>query len=350
MAGAQVLYSRYGKAADPWMTLVGYFNSMRELGGVRRVVDDAVRSRLRQMDQRGLAPRIINPWGVDELTSRKSAADIPRLLSRLEAQFEPSQDAVSKKPKVDSARQPLDVVLATNMISVGVDVDRLGLMVVTSQPKATAEYIQATSRVGRGVPGLVCTVYNWARPRDLSHYERFEHYHATFYQHVEALSVTPFSPRALDRGLTGVLTSCIRLQGEDFNANERAGQVTAEHQFVAAALARITRRAGLVQASNASADLVQAMTRQRVDAWLTRRAATTGGAILGYEGKIDGRTLGLLSKPTQGSWELFTCLNSLRDVEPSVRLILRDDGMDREEPEPATSMSPTAPTPEEQAP
>ena len=167
LAAAQQLYETYGALADPYMTLVGYFNSMRELGGVRRVVDDAVRSRLRQMDQRGLAQRIINPWGVDELTSRKSAADIPRLLSRLEAQFDPAQDSGSKKRRADNVG-PLDVVLATNMISVGVDVNRLGLMVVASQPKATAEYIQATSRVGRSFPGLVCTVYNWARPRDLS--------------------------------------------------------------------------------------------------------------------------------------------------------------------------------------
>src|SRR5205807_2864608 len=111
---------------------------------------------------------------------------------------------------------PIDVLLATNMVSVGVDIKRLGLMVVAGQPKTTAEYIQATSRIGRFFPGLVCTVYNWARPRDLSHYEQFEHYHSTFYQYVEALSVTPFAPRALDRGLAALLTSYVRLSGSEF--------------------------------------------------------------------------------------------------------------------------------------
>ena len=113
------------------------------------------------------------------------------------------------------------------MISVGVDIDRLGLMLVAGQPKNTSEYIQATSRVGRSAdgPGLVCTVFNWARPRDLSHYERFEHYHETFYKHVEALSVTPFSARALDRGLSGVMVALMRLWDERLNANLKAGEV-----------------------------------------------------------------------------------------------------------------------------
>jgi hypothetical protein len=344
MSAAQVLYEKYGRAADPWMTLVGYFNSMRELGGMRRVVDDAVRTRLRRMDQRGLALRTI--YSVEELTSRKSSTEIPHILDRLEAPFDPQAKRARKAKKkagekIDYGKTPLDVVLATNMISVGVDVSRLGLMVVASQPKATAEYIQATSRVGRRFPGLVCTVYNWARPRDLSHYERFEHYHATFYQQVEALSVTPFSPRALDRGLTGVLVAIIRLLGEAFNANEDAGKLERQHPFVKAAQEAIARRAGLVTGSQQVDDQVRRLIAKRLDQWLARTEVESEGAILGYQIKRKeggGRVISLLKKPTEKDWDTFTCLNSLRDVEPNVPLILKDGGMDR--PDPPTQKQP----------
>ncbi len=198
LAAAQSLYEKkgYGKDVDPWMTLVGYFNSMRELGGTRRLAEDDIRTRLGKTDQRGLARRKL--YSIDELTSRKDSTDIPDVLDHLETAFDLQtearrQELKGQKQYKNLPRRPLDILLATNMVSVGVDVQRLGLMVVAGQPKTTAEYIQATSRVGRRFPGLVFTVYNWTRPRDLSHYERFEHYHATFYNHVEALSVTPFA-------------------------------------------------------------------------------------------------------------------------------------------------------------
>jgi len=327
LAAAQKLFKDYGALADPWMTLIGYFNSMRELGGMRRVTDDAVRTRLRQMDARGLVRRYIEPDTTEELTSRKSAVDIPRILDRLERTF----------PAQRGELRPYDVVLATNMISVGVDVNRLGLMVVASQPKATSEYIQATSRVGRAFPGVVCTVYNWARPRDLSHYERFEHYHATFYQQVEALSVTPFSPRALDRGLSGVYVSQLRLLESEFNPNDSPGRFAYPHPLLEAVEQDISRRAGLVTASHKSQALASAMLAARRDEWLSRVQSTGGGSVLTYHARRTGRDISLLKQPTENGEGYFFCLNSLRDVEPQVRLILNDQEMDTLPPEHPTA-------------
>lgn len=327
LAAAQQLFDQYGDLVDPWMTLVGYFNSLRELGGMRRATEDDVAARLKQMNRRGLARRFLN--SVEELTSRKSAADIPKTLDRLEAPF------VARAGADDEARSgpsPIDVLLATNMISVGVDVARLGLMVVAGQPKNTAEYIQATSRIGRACPGLVFTAYNWARPRDLSHYERFEHDHASFYQRVEALSVTPFSPRALDRGLSAVLVSLIRLAGDDFNANQGAEKFDPSHRFVAWARALIAQRALDVTGRPSDEALVVRMLEQAVATWEREaRRVKSSGARLGYKATFDGRTRNLLkSAESQAGvgWDTFTCLNSLRDVEPTVNLILREENDD----------------------
>ena len=179
--------------ADPYMTLVGYFGSLRELGGSRRIIEDEVASRV--SDYGGRQKRCGEAEGafadreiareVAELTSRESTNRVADTKRRLALPF--------------ANKERVDVAIATNMISVGLDITRLGLMVVLGQPKATAEYIQATSRVGRdaGKPGLVVTLLNVHKPRDRSHYERFEAFHAAFYRSVEASSVTPFAPRAL---------------------------------------------------------------------------------------------------------------------------------------------------------
>ena len=328
LSAGQTLFLKYGKAIDPWMTLLGYFNSMRELGGMRRLVDDDVRSRLRDMDRRGMARR--HSPALEELTSRKNSRDIPILLDRLEVQHDPVLPPHAKRIPGQSSPYPLDVVLATNMVSVGVDIKRLGLMVVAGQPKGTSEYIQATSRVGRNAsaPGLVCTVYNWARPRDLSHYERFAHYHSTFYQHVEALSVTPFAARAVDRGLSAILTALVRLPGGTYNANLAAGQLDRTAALVQSAIAGIARRAAEVTMSAAEGQKVMSQLQSRLDHWLREAAPKPGGARLGYQAERDGLTRPLLQKAGMGDWDTFTCLGSLRDVEPSVNLLLDDRPLD----------------------
>ena len=323
MSAAQMLFDKYGQHADPWMTMVGYFNALRELGGMRRLVDDQVRTWLVKMDKRGLATRFVNPHTVEELTSRKGATDIPEILDQLELSFT-TKSKVTKKVKKNS-KVPLDVLLATNMISVGVDVSRLGLMAVTGQPKNTAEYIQATSRIGRRHPGLVLMVYNWARPRDLSHYEHFEHYHETFYRQVEALSVTPFAARAMDKGLSALLVSLVRLAGEKFNGNAGAAEIDRDHPYVKEAIDNIVSRAVRVLEDNTPAtyNAISSELKNRLDVWLSKAQDPSGGSVIGYKTARDGKTLGLLKRAENNVWEKFTCLNSLRDVEPSVNLILK---------------------------
>ena len=315
MAAAQLLHERYGAQAgtDAYMTLVGYFGSLRELGGMRRVVDDDVATRLYGARQLGLARR--DKPDVAELTSRLHSSEIPEILRRLEIPV-PAKRGGSA-PDV----YPVDVLMATNMISVGVDISRLGLMVVAGQPKSAAEYIQATSRVGRASPGLVFTAFNWARPRDLSHYETFEHFHSSAYRHVEALSVTPFADRALDRGLTAVLASLIRQHDATWNANRDAQRVDRHATEVAELVDAVVNRAATVTGDTSAANLVRARLDRTLDRWADRAAAKY--QYLGYRAARDGRTVGLLTEPDTGPWTEWTCPTSLRNVEPGIRLLIR---------------------------
>ncbi|WP_327273513.1 DISARM system helicase DrmA [Streptomyces sp. NBC_01224] len=316
LAAAELLHNRYGRTelTDPYMTLVGYFNSLRDLGGMRRLVEDDISTRLTRADRRSLATRFIGEPA--ELTSRMSSDAIPDILEKLELSFEGTR----KK----GAARPIDVLLATNMIAVGVDVSRLGAMVVNNQPKSTAEYIQATSRVGRRAPGLVFTVLNWARPRDLSHYETFESFHATVYQHVEALSVTPFADRALDRGLTGVLASLVRNLKQQYNGNRGAQFFDIRGELADHVVRSLQRRAEDVTDDRHAGRELGVRLKQRLDHWDRRRKAP--GAVLGYNtASRQGDVTPLLKKPDGGRWQLMTCPTSLREVEPPVQLMFVGD-------------------------
>jgi hypothetical protein len=226
MEHAQFLLDRYGAAADPYMTLVDYFTSTRELAGMRRLVEDDVSDRLasRQVRTRRRCPR------VDELTGRIPSSRIAENLAELERRFDPAFDSTAAmdesrrdpgrfRARTGDRTQPIDVLLATSMFQVGVDVRRLGLMVVTGQPKNTAEYIQATSRIGRDRrrPGLVVTIYQWSRPRDLAHYESFGYDHGTFGLRAEDLWSAPLSLREVEAGIP------LRMDRDDHSLSEAPG-------------------------------------------------------------------------------------------------------------------------------
>ncbi|MFH2122758.1 MAG: DISARM system helicase DrmA [Pseudomonadota bacterium] len=325
LTAAQSLFERFGQAADPYMTVVGYFNSLRELGGMRRLAEDDVQTRayrvqMSDVSRPGLSQRsVIN---VDELTSRVSSKEIPRKLDQLEVKFNATIEGgknISKWKKGET--RAMDIVLATNMLSVGVDINRLGIMAVNGQPKNTAEYIQATSRVGRVFPGLVCTVLTWSRPRDLSHYETFEHYHATFYKHVEAQSVTPFAPRALDRGLTGTMVSLLRLKNDNLNPNLGAMALdNVAGPEITTAKNSIANRAGRIK-DKSYQKITESMIADRADRWA--KESSKAGRRLGYETeRRQGDVAALLRKPGVTAWDNFTVPMSMREVEPGVNLIM----------------------------
>jgi hypothetical protein len=316
LTAAQSLFQRFGAAADPYMTVVGYFNSLRELGGMRRLAEDDVQTRayrvqMSDVKRPGLSQRSVRI--VDELTSRVSNKEIPKKLDQLEVKFKPTWEK--------GETRAIDIVLATNMLSVGVDVNRIGLMVVNGQPKNTAEYIQATSRVGRSFPGLVCTVLTWSRPRDLSHYETFEHYHATFYKHVEAQSVTPFAARALDRGLTGAMVSLLRLENDSMNPNPGAQSLDSSGKAEALKARKVLSERAWKVKDKAARTIADTMTADRIDRWV--KEAVKAGRRLGYEtARGQGDLAALLKKPGALAWDEFTVPMSMREVEPGVQLIM----------------------------
>ncbi|MEA2495914.1 MAG: hypothetical protein QOJ29_3825 [Thermoleophilaceae bacterium] len=307
--------------SDAYMTLVGYFNSLRELGGAVRLVEDDVPARLRVLRRRGFGPQ--RPiFENQELTSRIPSSQIPARLQQLERTFVDRQ----------AGAYPIDVLLASNMLSVGVDIDRLGLMVVSGQPKTSAEYIQATSRVGRQYPGLVIAVFNWIRPRDTSHYERFRHYHDTFYRHVEATSVTPFSARARDRALPAVLAAYVRLADEASSPEAAARNFRRDNPAAGHILDVLTARA--FEATNRDDVRVETemQLRNLIDSWDEWAAEDEPELVYTRRGMGNTKTtpsrMNLLrSMEQRGAKGHWPAAGSLREVEPEVDVVLRPDGM-----------------------
>ncbi len=179
---------------DNLWTLVGYFNAVRELAGTVALFRQDIPQRLGDL---GFSPRVLQEDEPVELSSRTSSMRLPIVLDDL-------------RRGLMSQQTPVNAVVATSMFGTGVDVDRLGLMIMHGQPKTTSAYIQASGRVGRTLGGLVVVLYRASRPRDLNHYEFFCGYHAGLHRFVEPVTVFPFAARSRDRALGPVAVAVIR--------------------------------------------------------------------------------------------------------------------------------------------
>lgn len=313
--------------ADPYMTAICYFNALRELGGARRIVEDEVRDRAaRYGDERRRVIPVDAPFrdrrlGFPlELTSRVSTDDVAEAKRRLETAFvaETSDDAV-------------DVALATNMISVGLDISRLGLMLVQGQPKTAAEYIQATSRVGRDPmrPGLVVAILNLHKPRDRTHYEQFGHFHRSFYRAIEATSVTPWAARALDRALAAVIVAIARHLDPELTPEHAVDALKDRPETRRKVRDAILARAPDEAIAGGRAALERAID-QLMDDWIAvADQQTANGRAFAYTRK--GGPNHLLYAPLDpalpnltSAQQRFVAGRSMRDVEPNAVLKVRD--------------------------
>ncbi len=192
---------------DPWWTLMLFFNSLRELGTTVSLLQSDIPDYLKVLRNRyGLGQGLVR-WidNILELTGRLPSQQVRKAIDQLEVTTEGKGRAI-------------DVCLASSILEVGIDIDRLSLMVVVGQPKTTSQYIQVTGRVGRRTqerPGLIVTIYGASKPRDRSHFEKFRSYHERLYAQVEPTSVTPFSPPALDRALHALMAAFVRQTGSE---------------------------------------------------------------------------------------------------------------------------------------
>ena len=305
---------------DRYYTLVSYFNTLRELGGANKMYDDTVPrfvqriySNFEEKPRESGSRYRDEPLEKKELTSRVDSGDIPNILQGLNV-------------KLGGSAHPVDVLLCTNMLSVGVDISRLGVMIVNGQPKNHSEYIQASGRIGRDSPGLVVVNYSYLKPRDLSHYENFSYYHSTLHKNVEAVSLTPFAPRARDKALFGVLVALVRLLESGLAKNPDADKFDASAGYISRLLTRIQseveQRVGNIDNSERDGTLKDL--NRLIGEW--NRWATDTTKPIVYKKNLYEK-----AKPMENIYYLLGSVestpegvimvpNSLRDAEQSIRL------------------------------
>ncbi len=302
---------------DPFWTLVGYFNAIRELAGALTLYRQDIPERLRHnADLIEAAGRSLEE--AIELSSRMDSTELPGLLSSLEK----------------SLPEARDIVLSTSMFGTGVDIDRLGLMVVNGQPKTTASYIQATGRVGRRTGGMVVAFFRASRPRDLDHYEFFTGYHRAIYRYVEPITVTPFAARARERGMGPVAVALLR-QGQTIQGIPVASQWVAKSNATYMRTARgsreldairelVTRRSQIqLSTRRPPQDQVDREVRAGFDRW--ERAADSEPTLVYEEYAIsDVPTTPVVLGDEQHQQQGFTVVfrnapSSLREVESMTR-------------------------------
>jgi len=211
-------YQDFEKAMDYYHTTISYFNSLKEVGKTQSQVQTYILKELRRVFSRVIRPQKLmhsiytyGPIEESELTGRLSGEEVKNALKNVETKWNAKKRfAHYENDELVKGKVPPEFVVATNMISVGIDVSRFNTIIMNSMPRNTAEYIQASSRVARNDYGLVLTVHHPFRARDISHYEKFIEFHEKMYSYVEPISITPFTQKAVERYMGLYLATMLR--------------------------------------------------------------------------------------------------------------------------------------------
>ena len=233
--------SKVQEAMDFYHSIIDYFNSLKEVGKTDAQFFTEFTKYTRRLFKRVLrySDKLECLYGYDssfrkaELTGRLSGAEVVNELEEVGKHWV----AKDRYPHLSASNDewlhgttPPDLILATNMISVGLDVDRFNTIIMNSMPRNIAEYIQASSRVARNKPGLVVTLHNPFRARDLSHFERFKEFHEKLYYYVEPISITPFSKKSVNKYMPLYIATMIRHKYQALANSENASALTSQVQ------------------------------------------------------------------------------------------------------------------------
>lgn len=305
LAQAPITLGFDGDELDNYWTQVIYHNSRRELGRTLTRIRDGVEAQIKSIEEVADGRRELKT--IEELSANIRGREIPKLLEHLK------QTAQSKAA--------IDVLPCTNMISVGVDINRLGLMVIYGQPKTTSEYIQASSRVGRDVSrpsGLVVTLYSQFRPRDRSHYESFISYHQALYRHVEPTSVTPYAPPARERALHAAIVIVAR-HVAGLIENDSAGNFSQNDAEVKRAMETLLAR--MCKAAPEEATELRKHFYRLLNEWEEQVQAARGGLRFSTKSKQFSSLLTSFggADESEGMWKT---LNSMRNVDQESEILI----------------------------
>ena len=310
---------------NQYYTIIGYFNAIKDLGSGSTVLKDRMYSQILSLlnnkfhsESKKLNLETEETNGkykyhhrirAEELTSRKNSSEIRRVLDDLNIPY-----------KLGEETDVYKYVLASNMFSVGVDIDRLGLMVMFGQPKSNADYIQSTSRVGRSNPGIVFCLYNAFKSRDRSYYETFNQYHSCLYKYVESTSVTPFSMRSIEKGLHAVYIALVRHLVSGMSANDSAKMYNARNSQVIEVEKYLMQRI----------EDIQPLAKEGAVRFLEefKEEWDNGGSALVYDSRRKGvnanQYISLL-KSSENDFDDFTILNSVRNVERTSNVFIKGE-------------------------